>query len=199
MSLTHYLHSKGYSHFEGYSQECPNQVEELKNIVKQYSIKNIMEIGFNAGHSAEVFLSTNSDITLTSFDIGTHDYLAVGKEYIDQQFPNRHTLVLGDSTISIPEFSSKNHDVTYDLIFIDGCHLEEYARKDLINSFKLAHKDTIVIMDDTVTNPAYIHMYNPYPLKVWDEAINNNLVKEIQRKDFAPGRGMCWGTYIFNT
>jgi predicted O-methyltransferase YrrM len=47
----------------------------LKNIVDNHRITNIMEIGFNAGHSAETFLSSNKNINLTSFDIGEKDYL----------------------------------------------------------------------------------------------------------------------------
>tara|TARA_A100001015_G_scaffold294076_1_gene371435 strand:- start:10385 stop:10522 length:138 start_codon:yes stop_codon:yes gene_type:complete len=32
-----------------------------------------MEIGFNEGHSAETFLSTNKNIKLVSFDIEEHN------------------------------------------------------------------------------------------------------------------------------
>jgi hypothetical protein len=34
-----------------------------------------MEIGFNGGHSAELFLKNNTDIHLTSFDVDVHSYL----------------------------------------------------------------------------------------------------------------------------
>jgi hypothetical protein len=40
-----------------------------------------MNIGFNDGHSAEIFLQTNKNLKLTSFDLGEHDYVNVSKEY----------------------------------------------------------------------------------------------------------------------
>jgi len=47
-----------------------------------------MEIGFNAGHSAEVFLKNNNELFLTSFDLGFHDYITAAKEYIELKYPN---------------------------------------------------------------------------------------------------------------
>jgi hypothetical protein len=38
-----------------------------------------LEIGFNAGHSAEVFLKNNKDLILTSFDLGEHNYVTTAK------------------------------------------------------------------------------------------------------------------------
>ena len=54
MGLTDYLNNRGYHRFEGYSQECQQQVDELIQLTNKPDI-NVMEIGFNAGHSAEVF------------------------------------------------------------------------------------------------------------------------------------------------
>jgi len=68
MSITDFLNRRGFDQFEGYSQQCSQQVEDLINLTNKPHI-NIMEIGFNAGHSAEVFLQNNKDLTLTSFDL----------------------------------------------------------------------------------------------------------------------------------
>ena len=55
MSITSFLKNKGFNSFEGCSQQIPEQVMDLINLTKKSNI-NVMEIGFNAGHSAEVFL-----------------------------------------------------------------------------------------------------------------------------------------------
>ena len=55
MSLTDYLKDKGYDSFEGYSQQIPKQVIDLYLLTNKQNL-NVMEIGFNAGHSAEIFL-----------------------------------------------------------------------------------------------------------------------------------------------
>ena len=96
MSITSFLNNKGFISFEGYSQEVPQQVEDLIMLSNKPNL-NVMEIGFNAGHSAEVFLKNNTSLTLTSFDLGNHEYVIPAKEYIDATYPNRHNLILGDS------------------------------------------------------------------------------------------------------
>ena len=67
MNITSFLKRNGFTQFEGNSQGCPKQVIDLINLTQQPNI-NIMEIGFNAGHSAEVFLNNNNNLILTSFD-----------------------------------------------------------------------------------------------------------------------------------
>ena len=75
----------------------------MKRLAKKDGIVNILEIGFNAGHSAELWLSVKPNIKVTSFDIGTHSYLTLGKDFIDRKFPGRHTLILGDSRETLPK------------------------------------------------------------------------------------------------
>ncbi len=191
--LQNYLNSKGYRVIEGYSQQVPKQVERLKELIKNENIKNVMEIGFNAGHSAELFLSTNPNIHLTSFDIGVHDYMKVGKTYIDNTYPNRHNLIIGDSTISVPKYIEENANKKFDLIFIDGGHDYKVAKADVINCKKLAHKDSIVIIDDIVKNG--IRSWNFGPNRVWGEELQSNNIIESNFEEYEVGRGMGWGKY----
>ena len=68
MSLNDFLTENKATLIEGHIDQIPQQVEELIKLSK--NCKNIMEIGFNAGHSAEMFLKNNPDLTMTSFDLG---------------------------------------------------------------------------------------------------------------------------------
>ena len=108
--LNEYLEKEGYTSgmIEGYSEQIEKQVKRLKELVNKGNIIEVMEIGFNAGHSANIFLGSNSRIRLTSFDLGEHNYVNVGKKYIDTHYPNRHTLILGDSKITVPQFIKEN-------------------------------------------------------------------------------------------
>lgn len=181
---------------EGNINQHHKQSWDIKNILKQINSKYIMEIGFNAGHSAELFLS-NSNAYLYSFDIGEHfhEYLKYGKQFINIKYPNRHTLVFGNSLETIPRFA-KNNEILFDVIFIDGGHDYEVAHSDLMNCRLLSHKETIVIMDDIVSKDNLQAGYTIGPSKAWNDLIKNNLLTEINHFDYGFGKGQSIGKYI---
>ena len=155
-----------------------------------------MEIGFNAGHSAELFLSSNKNINLVSFDIGTHEYVKYGKNFIDKTYPGRHTLIIGNSLDTVPKYI-KEENKKFDLIFIDGGHDYYVAKSDLFNCKELAHNKTIVILDDTINNNKWVNSWNEGPNSAWKEAKEMNIIKEIGSIDFNDKYGLSWGYYNF--
>lgn len=186
--LTKHLLSKGLSDFEGHCQQLPSQVRHLAALIINCKVKDVLEIGFNAGHSAEVFLSLGTNVN--SYDIGDHGYVLEGKRFIDQVFPKKHTLVIGDSKITIPMDDNK-----YDCFFIDGGHDVETAYADLKNCFACASPGALVIMDDVVRGDCA--SWNLGPNKAWADAIENKLVVSVYQVNFPelPGRGMAIGLY----
>jgi len=168
---------------EGNINNIPEQALDLMNL--GVNAKNILEIGFNAGHSAELFLKMGANVT--SFDLGEHSYLSTSKDYLDTIYPGKHTLILGDSTITIPEYSFEY----FDLIFIDGGHTFEIAKQDLENCMRFAHPCTIVVMDDITFKSSASWTFGPS--KAWSEC---KLITQINSKEYSPGRGMCWGKYL---
>lgn len=196
--LTSYFREKNIHKFEGYTQQCPHQVASLETLTKNKNIVSIMEIGFNAGHSSEIFLNINHKANIVSFDIGSHDYLHIGKEYIDKTFPNRHELFLGNSLTSVPKYIQEHPGKTFDFIFIDGGHDYEIAKSDILNCKSLAHKETIVAVDDIVYNKKWIRKWTRGPNRAWEEAKSNNIIKELGHEEYHAGRGYSWGTYVFD-
>jgi predicted O-methyltransferase YrrM len=194
-TLDSYLTTSGLNvhKFEGHVNQVPDQATLVASYTAKSNVKNVLEIGFNAGHSSDVFLKSNDNITVTSFDIGTHNYLIYGKSYIDQKYPKRHKLIIGDSMESLPKFIT-NTDTKYDVIFIDGSYAYDVCYSDLINCKNLAHKDTIVIMDD-VTN-AGNEAYNKGPSKAWKDAIAQKIILEDDHFEFNRWRGMSAGRYV---
>ena len=192
MTLQSFLNSRNFYEFEGYCHN-KNQIKDLIFLTSKPSI-NVMEIGFNAGHSAEIFLENNKNLKLTSFDLGKYDYTSIGKQYLDLTYPNRHTLILGDSTLTVPDYIKNNH-TKFDVIFIDGGHDYNIANADLENCFQLAHRDTIVILDDTMYSPEWKHFWNDGPTKAWTECLFNNKITQIDKKDYQSGIGMSWGKF----
>lgn len=193
-TLAVFLKERGYTELEGHSQQVPSQVGDLIQLTKRPRIK-VMEIGFNAGHSAEVFLKNNPTLSLTSFDLGAHQYVLPAKEYIDATYPGRHTLYLGDSLETVPKFARENPGTTFDVIFIDGGHDYHIAKGDLENCRKLAHKDTLIIMDDTMRTRDWFGEWNIGPTKAWVGALMSEVLQQANSVDYIPGRGMSWGGY----
>jgi len=199
MSIYDYFKNNGIA-VEGNVEQVPQQMDNILSIIKMINKSNIniMEIGFNSGHSASYFLSNNSNITVTSFDIGDHNYVLDAKRYIDMLYPLRHTLIIGDSRLSVLKFIKDYPDIKFDIIFVDGGHTYEIAKADMENCFNLAHKDTIVILDDTIFTDNWTEPWNIGPTKVWNEFLSTNKITELGRANYWSGRGMAWGRYIFN-
>ena len=200
--ISRYLYSKGHEIFEGHSQMIDRQVVLLKELASDKSLRNALEIGFNAGHSAELFLK-DTTLNLISFDIAKWDYTPTSKEYIDTTYPHRHELIIGNSTKTVPEYIENNPNKKFDLIYIDGGHDIKISKADLKNCRKLAHRETMVVMDDTVYSKKWERQWTSGPSKAWKQAIKlgehgRSLVQEISREEFSEGHGMSWGKYVFD-
>ena len=196
MSIRDYLNSKNVTDYEGNSGDLSDQTKRLQELCANIEYTSIMEIGFNAGHSANTFLS-HSLAHLTSFDLNVRDSVSYAKEYIDKKYPGRHALILGDSTETIPKFIEENPTCKFDLIFIDGGHTFEIAMADLENCKKLAHDKTIVVVDDVVLRLDLQMEWSMGPSKAWAEAIMHQMVRPHGADIYARGRGMVWGTYLY--
>lgn len=178
------------------------ELQYLANLAKRPGVKVIGEIGFNAGFSSFTFLESNRDAQIYSFDIGEYDYVAPAKKHIDALFPGRHTLIIGDSLKTVPEFYTKNPDKKFDLILIDGAHSYEIAKADLLNMKSLAREDSILVMDDLIP-------WKPFgvgPTRAWEEALSEGMTlqEELLRdgkvvENIEPPGDRSWalGRYIF--
>lgn len=124
-----------------------SQAEWLQSFLqKTLKIRKILEIGFNGGFSSGVMLNTRDDISVLSVDLGVHDYILPAKTWIDKKFPNRHLLLVGDSTSVLPRIP--DHIKEADLIFIDGGHTEDIPLKDIHHTLLHCRPDAYILIDD---------------------------------------------------
>ena len=189
-NLTEYYSRLKVKFLEGHCGDSEEQKKRLIKIILENNVKNVLEIGFNAGHSSEIFLSQDTEVT--SFDLGCYEYTKIGKKFLDKKFPGKHQLILGNSLETVPKFTS---DKKFDLIFIDGGHQYEIAMSDLLNCKKFSHKKTIIVLDDTISKNEWIEFWNHGPNKVWDEAKNKKIIRELGSEDYKKGKGQSWGYY----
>ena len=124
--------------------------------------EHLLEIGFNAGHSAALVLLSNPEIKVTSVDIAKHGYVDECVRILKERFGERFTFIRGDSKIVLPKLKCP---YGFDMIHIDGCHSPVYANSDLFYSLKYSKgPGTIVIFDDIQK----LHLRN-----LWDYYTND--------------------------
>jgi hypothetical protein len=154
-----------------------DQAHYLHNlVVRNPGVHTVLEIGFNAGHSSFVFLEARPDVQVVSFDLGEHGYVSSAKDFIDKRFPGRHQLVLGDSTVTVPQYRQANPEAAFDLTFVDGGHDYPVAIADLRNCQPLAAPDGLVVMDDLL----HWRSWGVGPVRAWDEVCAEGIVTPIE-------------------
>tara|TARA_R110000824_G_scaffold188658_1_gene370005 strand:+ start:1931 stop:2503 length:573 start_codon:yes stop_codon:yes gene_type:complete len=184
--LRKYLRKKGYISFEGSCYNQTKQQELLKQLT--HNKKTGLEIGFNAGDSAYLFLKQGC--MLSSCDMLRHKYSFDACDFLRDKYNGNFFIVPGDSTITLPQIKDK-----YDFIYVDGNHSYSVVKQDLKNIVPLCHKDTLIIIDDYVVNPDYIRGYNEGVIQgvaEFDE------FEVIGQEDFSAGRGIIWGKLANN-
>jgi mannosyltransferase OCH1-like enzyme len=121
---------------------------------------NILEIGFNGGHSTFLYLIANPHSKIQLFDLGEHSYSRMCFNYLNETFPDRLSIIWGDSTKTVESF--RTH-IKYDFIHIDGGHTRYIAETDFYNCKELADEDSLIMIDDTQSEPL---------LSLFDDIVN---------------------------
>jgi hypothetical protein len=182
--------------FDGSADEP--QLAWLAEVAAEPSVLLIGEIGFNAGLTSHAFLQANPRALVWSFDLFVHTYVPKAKWYIDEQFPGRHTLICGDSRISVP---SLNPFLVFDLVLIDGSHDYDVVVQDIANMRRHSGSNTIVVMDDLTP----WEWWGEGPTRAWQEAIDNEIIiqdeliqdgKPIENIPSSGGRSYARGRYL---
>ena len=126
------------------------------------AVTKICEIGFNGGHSSMLLLlgREKTPLDFTIFDIGEHAYTKPCLTYIKTRFEHIHfEYIEGDSTVTMPTWISANPAClgSYDVVHVDGGHIEHCISNDMKHADLLVKKGGIVIIDDI--DVAYINRY----------------------------------------
>lgn len=111
---------------------------------------NIIEVGFNAGHSCLLFLMANPTSRITIFDIGWHPYTKPCFDYLDSAFPGRMTYYKGDSLCTLGCYTT---DLPFDVAHIDGAHDHVHFLSDITNISRMVTSDNVTILDDATCHP----------------------------------------------
>jgi predicted O-methyltransferase YrrM len=146
---------------EGNISWFPERQKTLINLIKKNKPHNIIEIGFNMGHSSLIICDTivrmkqdgefdDEPVTINIFDICEHECTVENFEILSESvkpygiFMN---LIPGSSLDTIPNFM-KAHDIMFDFVEIDGCHTYECLLKDVENTWDRVKPGGIIYIDD---------------------------------------------------
>eukprot|EP00440_Ansanella_granifera_P075754 gb/GFBE01082202.1/.p2 GENE.gb/GFBE01082202.1/~~gb/GFBE01082202.1/.p2 ORF type:complete len:276 (-),score=50.07 gb/GFBE01082202.1/:133-960(-) len=168
------------------------------NVARGPTVKNICEVGFNAGHSASIYLNANPEANLYSFDIGQFPYTRGNSKLMKELFPDRFEYIEGDSQSSARAFAEQRPDVKCDVISVDGDHSTEGTFADLENFRKLASCRNWVLMDDAgwnSTNSAWQKAKDAGILTQVECFADMNPRPDYQFMEYPNNRSWCLGFF----
>ncbi len=113
--------------------------------------KKILEVGFNAGHSALLLLlGCSPDAEITFLDIGGHPYVKPCFDYLKNISPTvKRDLIIGNTLYALPKMVLKEGQQNiYDIIHMDGGHARECVVNDLILLYMMVKPGGYLIVDD---------------------------------------------------
>lgn len=165
-----------YQHHSNFKFHRDNKEALRQNI---YTLckqsKSILEIGFNAGHSAALYTYANPEIIIRSFDLCSHKYSKPCGELLARTLSD-FKLIPGDSRETLRDY---NEAPAFDLIHIDGGHGYSAAKSDLYECKKFSTKETILIFDDA---------YHTFVEKLLTEETSSSnhtgMIREVNYTDY---------------
>ena len=117
----------------------------IVEFIENLNIKTMLEIGFNTGYSATLFLELLDLDKFYSIDIGIHKHVRPTYTKFKETYKENFNYIIEDSLNIRNTFLN---DIQYDLIFIDGSHSFELALNDFL--FCIEPKKTkYILLDDT--------------------------------------------------
>lgn len=167
----------------------PRRSHKRRNLFRCLHGKNsILEVGFNAGHSALLMLSAFPLLHYTAVDIGSHRYTRPCAEYLKDRFSGRFEIHFGDSRDVLPKLRMEKK--RYDLIHVDGGHGPNTCASDLSNACLLTPRmpSGHILLDDAKApeiQPVYLSLIGQGFLSteslggLWES--NENLLFRVNR------------------
>ena len=149
-------HSDRFWFYEGHTAQIDgnkNRGHVVTPQIRFYSAlaehaTTVCEVGFNAGHSAAVFLDASPSVRVESFELGRHPASAPVAAWLHARYQQRLSLHWGDSGLTLPLSACR-----CDVAIVDGGHKYEHAMSDILNMRRLLARGVrgecgVTVVDD---------------------------------------------------
>jgi predicted O-methyltransferase YrrM len=136
----------------GHLAACDMKLAFVSGILALLRPQSICEIGFNAGHSARLFLEMCPGATVHSID---PVYNKTAVHLLEKLFPDRFIFYHGASTSVMPRM--RKEGCVFDFFFVDGDHALKSVESDIalcIAAYK--HPRASLLLDDFDASPLFV-------------------------------------------
>lgn len=135
--------------------------ESIYKFIKGYEFKDVkqsfegLEIGFNSGSSALVFLTAFKNAKLISVD---HVVWPEAEKLLEKHsVRDRMTIVTEDSHTAMTRMIQSG--LKFDYIYVDGDHIYDGVKKDLYDAAELLTPHGVILVDDCVPNHGHFGVF----------------------------------------
>eukprot|EP00890_Picochlorum_soloecismus_P001731 jgi/Picsp_1/2559/NSC_00790-R1_glt8d3 protein len=171
---------------------------DVLDLVQTYSkIEHVCEIGFHWGHTALAILSSRSDITLTSFDIGRFQGAKEIAENLKARFANRYEHIQGPSQQTVSRYARDDTMTRCDLFIVNGNHSYQEVSSDFDNALQAMSDGALLFADGYSTS-------NKAVVRAWKEIERYGFIttfrsKRLREKYHGTYQGWCVGKMTGNS
>jgi predicted O-methyltransferase YrrM len=160
--------------------------------------KRVLEIGVRRGFCTAAVAAAAPDVELHLVDPWLADYSNVpnpGPDFVRRQLVacgHRGPLHIhnGDSHVVLPDLFSRQPDLLFDLILVDGDHTAAGAMQDLVETAPRLAPGGLVVFDDLM-HPNYPHLVG-----VWREYIERAGTRARTFEYIDHGRGVAFALRV---
>ena len=191
----------GDANMEGTSASVEYQQKLYVALASLPYVENICEIGFNGGHSAQLWLAANPRARVFMFDKRSHpDANERALKWLHSRpelsAAKRLELISGWSHLEVRKFAKERPTIKCDLLSIDGSHTMFGASNDLKNAHLIVRPCChLALLDDTnwvrtEASNANGTALTSWPMQALRKAEADNLTCSLFNLDEVPGRGV---------
>ena len=128
--------------------------------------------------------------------------------FLENAFPNKAKLILGDSLLTVPKFILDHPDLKCDVVILDGGKTYTLRQKDSQNFREISHEHTLVILDEICDNK-YVSGEGSDSLcdgvqygdvsKAYRDMVKQNMLTVVDCVEkISTEHGFCVGKYLYS-
>ena len=155
MSLWNVLNALARTHDPKYRYQRghirPIQAKEVLGLLARTEQRKYCEIGFNAGHSSALVLSSHPDILVDAYDFMSFGYSWPLARLLNESMGRRLVVYEGSSDVTLKAACAVPPAIPCDVVFVDGSHIRRQVRKDLQRMRCIGRPGALIMVDDVQT------------------------------------------------